>query len=110
MRIHNTVKKFPVKGAKVCATGLFPAWLSGFLSGIILSSLLIVWLLLRLYPPVSYSRQSPYALCIVVVPSVADPDSGSGACLIPGFGMGKKSISGIRDEHTRSYYRERRNI
>ncbi len=67
--------RFPVrKGANVCATGLFPAWISGFLSGIILSSLLIVWLLLRLYPPVSYSRQSPHAFCIVLLWIRIHPD------------------------------------
>lgn len=37
-------------------TGLFPSWLSGFLSGFIVATLLSIWLLLRLYPPISYSR------------------------------------------------------
>ncbi len=48
--------------------------------------------------------------------SVADPESGSGACLTPcirdpGSAMGKKSGSGIgiRDEQTGSYFRELRN-
>ncbi len=45
--------------------------------------------------------------------SVADPDPGSGAFSIPGFGMGKKSRSGsgiqIRDEYPGSYFREIRN-
>jgi hypothetical protein len=43
--------------------------------------------------------------------SVADPDPGSGAFLIPGSGMGRKSASGsgIRDEQPGSYFLELRN-
>jgi hypothetical protein len=33
-------------------------------------------------------------MCIIVLISVADPDPGSGAFLIPGSGMGRKSASG----------------
>ncbi len=48
-----------------------------------------------------------------VADCVADPDPGSGAFLIPGSGMGKKSGSGfgirIRDEQSRSCFREPRN-
>jgi hypothetical protein len=48
---------------------------------------------------------------VLVLPydSVADPDPGSGALLNPGSGMGKKSGSGILDEHPRSFFRELRN-
>jgi hypothetical protein len=41
--------------------------------------------------------------------SVADPDPGSGAFLTPRSGMGKKSVSGIRDEQPGSYFLELRN-
>jgi hypothetical protein len=47
----------------------------------------------------------------MIIPSVADPNPGSGAFLSPGSGMGKKSGSGIRfrDEQPRSYLLELRN-
>jgi hypothetical protein len=45
----------------------------------------------------------------LILNSVADPDPGSGIFLTPGSRMGKKSISGIRDEHPGSYFRELRN-
>jgi hypothetical protein len=35
---------------------------------------------------------------------VADPDPGSGVYLTPGSWIGKKSGSGIRDEHPRSFF------
>jgi hypothetical protein len=43
-------------------------------------------------------------MCSVIIlpPSVADPDLGSGAFLTPGSWMGKNKIR-IRDEHPRSY-------
>jgi hypothetical protein len=43
-----------------------------------------------------------FPVLLFINTSVADP--GSGAFLTPGSGMGKKSRSGIRDEHTGSYF------
>jgi hypothetical protein len=41
--------------------------------------------------------------------SVADPDSGSGAFLTPGSGIGKKMRIRIRDEQPGTYFPELRN-
>ncbi|XP_023346164.1 testis-expressed protein 2 isoform X2 [Eurytemora carolleeae] len=36
-------------------TGLFPSWLSGFVTGLMVCGISLVWILLKLYPSVSYS-------------------------------------------------------
>jgi len=41
--------------------------------------------------------------------AISVADSGSGAFLIPGYGMGKKSGTGICDLHPRSFFHELRN-
>ena len=35
--------------------GLFPSWLSGFISGLMVTLILVVWGTLKLYPAVSFS-------------------------------------------------------
>jgi len=41
--------------AVVNLTGLFPGWLSGFITGLMICTILTIWCLLKLYPAVSYS-------------------------------------------------------
>jgi len=41
--------------ALVNFTGLFPSWLSGFISGLMVTLILVVWGTLKLYPAVSFS-------------------------------------------------------
>jgi hypothetical protein len=53
-------------------------------------------------------NQNTYCIQITAFGSVADPDPGFGVFLPldHGSGMEKKSGSGIRDEHPRSFFRE----
>lgn len=38
--------------------GLFPSWLSGFISGLMVTLIVVVWALLKLYPAVSYASST----------------------------------------------------